>query len=244
MTTRELDADRLLGALGELHRTERSELARLDEQAQELAAREPERAQALEDRLMDELFVAKPAPLSAAVSRSSPPKPRLRRTVQLASAAAFSCAMAAAALLWVRAPEAQPFAVSYTLVPPSSDATTRSVSQATSPGVFSLGRTLTFALRPAVRYEGALSVVCYAAQERAVIRLHAQVELDPAGGARVAIPADTLTQAVRKGSWELLFYVAPPSAAGVSESQVRDRQCPSDTRCLTYAARFVQPEDL
>jgi hypothetical protein len=242
MTPRELDADRLLGTLGELHRTERAELAHLDKQADELAAIGPERAQALEDRLMDELFLNKAAPVEQ--PKLEKPKPRPRRAVQLASAAAFSCAMAAAGLLWVRQPDAQPFAVSYTLVAPAPDAQTRSAAQPASSGTYSLGRSLSFALRPAERYEGALNVACYAAQERSVIQLDAQVERDPAGGLRVVLPADRLTRSLHKGRWELLFYVAPPSAAVVSESQVRERQCPNDTRCLTFTARFVQPEEL
>jgi hypothetical protein len=273
MTVRELDPDQLLGALGELHRAERTELARLEQPAQELAALEPERAQALEARLMQELFVAKVAlqPPQAATdlqpaamhpeyprldeaqcekgSRaelrsfvSQQRRPRSARAAQLASAAAVSVAMAAAAMLWIGQPGAQPFAPTYTLEAPSPDAVSRSPATQATAGVYSLGRTLTFALRPALRYDGAIRVACFAVQENTVIHLEPQVELDPAGGARVTLSAGTLTRALHEGRWQLRFYVSPPSATAVSASQVRARQCPSDTRCLALDVRFVEPE--
>lgn len=255
MTPRELDTDQLLGALGEMHSAERAELMRLEQAAQELAAREPERAQALEDRLMDELFTSTPAqPLPAATPvRSNTATSfkdvrvvvpmqlasRSRVLSKLASAAAVSVALAAAVVLWVRQPAAQPFEVAYTLVAPAPDALSRSTAGQATSGVYSLGRTLRFAIRPAERYEGALNVTCYAVQDDRVLRLDPQVELDQAGGARATLAGDMLSRSLHAGSWELRFYVAPPSAPTVSESLVRAGQCPSDTRCLSFAARFV-----
>jgi hypothetical protein len=254
MTARELDTDQLLGALGELHKRERAELLQLESSADELAAREPERAQALEDRLMDELFssgaamplrAATPAQPRAAMSFKDvrmvvPSQARPRRFSKLASAAAVSVAMAAAVLLWARQP-AEPFEVTYTLVAPAPDAQSRSAAAPTISGVYSLGRTLRFALRPAERYTGALTVTSYAVQDDTVLPLEAQVELDPAGGALATLDGEMLSRALREGSWELRFYIAPPSATAVSQSQVRAGQCPSATRCLSFAARFVRP---
>lgn len=233
MTPRELDDDRMLSALGELQRSERAELGRWDARAQELAARDPERARALEDRLMAELFAAPPA------AAARPMRPARRRARQLASAAALSLAAAASFLLWAREPR---FDVTYTLVAPSPDAQSRSSAQPGTSAVYSLGRTLTFLFRPALRYEGALSVTCYASQEEKIVRLDPEVERDPAGGARVRLPADVLREALDEGSWQLRFYLAPPSAADVTAAEVRAAQCPPDTRCLTFDARFVQPE--
>jgi len=255
MTPRELDTDQLLGALGELHSRERAELLQLEQAADELAAREPERAQALEDRLMDELFVNHAdLPLQAAASVQPkaatsfkdmrvvlPIQARSRGWSKLASAAAVSVAMAAAVTLWVRQPAAQPFEVTYTLVAPAPDAQSRSAAAPTTSGVYSLGRTLRFALRPAERYNGALTVTSYAVQDDTVLRLDPLVELDPAGGAMATLAGEMLSRTLREGSWELRFYVAPPSATAVSQSQVRAGQCPSDTRCLRFAARFVLP---
>lgn len=249
MTPRELDSDQLLGALGELHSKERAELLRLERSADELAAREPERAQALEDRLMDELFASNAAvPLQGATAVTSfkdmhmvvPNQVRSRGFSRLASAAAVSVAMAAAVMLWVRQPAAEPFEVTYTLVAPAPDAQSRSAAAPTAFGVYSLGRTLRFALRPAERYQGALTVTSYAVQNGTVLQLESQVELDPAGGARATLDGEMLSRTLREGSWELRFYVAPPSATTVTHSQVRAGQCPSDTRCLSFAARFVQ----
>lgn len=253
MTPRELDTDQLLSALGELHSTERAQLVRLEQQAEELAAREREHVQSLEDRLMDELFASDPAlPLQAAMSVQPigptsfkdvglvvPMEARSRRMSKLASAVAVSVAMAAAVMLWVRQPAAQPFEVTYTLVAPPPDAQSRSATA--HAGVYSLGRTLRFALRPAERYTGALTVTSYAVQEGRVLRLDSHVELDPAGGALAILDGEMLSRTLREGSWELRFYVAPPSATAVSQSQVRAGQCPSATRCLSFAARFVQP---
>jgi hypothetical protein len=253
MTPRELDPDQLLGALAELHSTERAELMRLEQQAEELAAREPERAQALEERLMDELFVSKDA-LQLKVATPVQPESfkdvglvvprravaRWRGLSKLASAAAVSVAMAAAVMLWVRQPAAQPFEMAYTLVAPAPDAHSRAPAAHATSGVYSLGRTLRFALRPAERYTGALTVTSYAVQDDTVRRLDSQVELDPAGGARATLAGEMLSRTLHEGSWQLRFYIAPPSAPAVSQSQVRAGQCPSDTRCLSFAARFVQ----
>jgi len=236
MTPRELDTDPLLAALGELQRRERAELARLDERAWELATREPQRAQALEDRLMDELFQPVVHPKEA-----KPITAHSRRSRGIASAAAVCIALVAAVMISVQTPATRRFEVSYTLIAPAPDAQTRTAAAPATTGVYSLGRTLVFTLRPAERYEGALSVTCYALQDAQVIPLNAQVELDSAGGARVVMARDMLSRSLHEGSWQLQFYIAPPSAAVVDRAQVRARQCPSDTRCLSFAARFVQP---
>jgi hypothetical protein len=143
-------------------------------------------------------------------------------------------------MLWVRQPAAQPFEVAYTLDAPAPDAHSRSPAAHTTSGVYSLGRTLRFALRPAERYKGALIVTSYAVQDDTVLRLDSQVEFDPAGGARATLAGEMLSRTLHEGSWQLRFYIAPPSAPAVSQSQVRAGQCPSDTRCLSFAARFVQ----
>jgi hypothetical protein len=227
MTQHELDADQLLGALGALQRAQRAELERLEEPARELAAREPERARALETRLIRELFAAPAAPR------------RLARIGRAWSLAAAGCAMAAAALLWVRAPAA--FDVAYTLVPPAQDAALRALPAESSPstgGTYNLGRELSFTLRPATRYTGPLRVLAYAARGGAVVQLDADVEHDPAGGARVTLA--TPSSQLSEGSWELLFYVSPPTVPAVSEAELRGRSCPGATRCLALTARFVQ----
>ena len=243
MTPHELDADQLLGALGELQQGERSELAHLEQPARELAEREPERAQALEDRLMQELFSVEAAPAEA-VATQPRRVARPRRFAQLAAAAGASCAVALGLLLWDHPEAGQPFEVRYTLEAPTPDAHTRAAGVAPEPGAYSLGRSLSFVLRPAERYAGPLRVSCYAAQQDAVVPLDAQVEHDPGGGARVVLSAAALTKVLRAGSYELLFYVARQATPEINEAQVRTRQCPDDTRCLTFSARFAQPEEL
>jgi hypothetical protein len=153
--------------------------------------------------------------------------------------------MAAAALLWVTRPPSgaeHAFDVSYTLVPPAPDAQVRSAaarSEPDVPGKYTLGRTLTFTLRPTERYTGQLRVLCYAAQGDKLIRLDPQLQIEPEGGAQVVLPTRPQLNA---GSWELLFYVSPLSATALSASQLHARRCPEDTRCLAFNAQFVQPE--
>jgi hypothetical protein len=223
--------EQLLGALGELQRAQRAELERFEEPARVLAAREPERMPAFEARLLREVC-------------GVTPKPRRRALARTVSFAAASCALVAAALLWVRAPAK--FDRAYTLVPPTADAVTRAAQPAAAGGSFTLGRTLTFTLRPAERYSGAVRVLAYAtlAETGTLVQLDPKVELDPAGGARVAVATGPGSQLTSPGSWELQFHVAPDSAAAASDAELRARRCPADTRCLTFSARFAPLQGL
>jgi hypothetical protein len=227
MTAHERGAEELLGALGELQRAQRAELDRFELPARELAAREPERVQAFEARLLRELAAPH------VVAKAKPQ--RMGRVVSIAAA---SCAIAAAALLWVRAPAE--FELQYTLVPPTADAVTRAAQPTAAGGSYTLGRTLSFALRPTLRHSGPLHVSAYAAKDGVLVELHPQVELDPAGGAHVTVATGPGSQLTSAGSWELQFRVSPESVAAVSDAG----SCPANTRCLTYRARFVHPQGL
>jgi hypothetical protein len=226
MIQRELEGDELLAALGELQRAEREQLAHWEEPAQQLAAQEPERTRALEKRLVRELLDA-------------PARDRARVRTRVASAAAISFAMAAVVMLWVgRSPVAHE--LSYTLVPPAFDAVTRGPAAPREAGVYSLGRTLTFDLRPRSRYSGPLALSLYAARGGEVVALRPEVTHDPAGGVRVVLP--TADGKLSEGSWELLFYLALERAVLISDDQLQRRECPAGTHCLVFGARFVSPD--
>ena len=229
MTSRERGAEEMLGALGELQRLQRAELEHFETAACELAEREPERMQAFEARLVRELSHG-----TSRAARAVTLKPR--RMGRAFSLAALTCA--AAALLWARAPAT--FDIQYTLVPPAADAVTRGPQLQAAGGPYTLGRTLTFLLRPAVRYSGPLHVSAFAAHGETLVQLEPTVELDPAGGARVILATGPGSQLTSEGSWQLQFIVSP---AAVSGGQLHARSCPADTRCLTFSARFVQPQN-
>lgn len=236
------DSEAVLEALGQLHGVQRRELEQLTQQARALAARGAGSRPRAEGRLMQQLFPE---------ARGDVQGPGERRR-RLAFAAAGGMLVAAAALLVLRpalvpAPASQPFDVAYRLVPPRPDASLRAASPpgsnaARSSGVFSLGRTLEIALLPATRHSGALRVDCYATQAGRLIHFQPTLERDAAGGVRVILRTGPGTQLdVQEGRWELLFYLAPASAPGVSERSVRARVCPADVRCLKLEVRFARP---
>jgi hypothetical protein len=225
MSEPDRDSFELLKALGELERRERDELAEFDAHARELAATEPEHERQLEDRVLRSLEQPR-------LERQSN---RLGSHLRWAGGSALALAAAALLVFVTREPATSP---AFALIPPASDARTRSSSEPPAAGaVFHLNRRLQFTLRPATRYTGALQLDCAAHQGSLTVPFSPAIDVDAAGSRTLTVTTGRGGQLdVAPGDWELRCYLTPGE---VSDAKSRSSACDDPRQCVKLAVTFL-----